>query len=74
MPSTGPKNPDPLTQKITALLAKAEGYIGTQQFDKAIATAESVLELDPGNASAAATIKRAKTKQMELLKSGSTVE
>lgn len=65
---------NPLTPKVAALLAKADGYISSQQFDKAIATAESVLELDPGNTSATATIKRAKTKQMELLKSGSSIE
>jgi len=72
LPPTGV--PDAMSSKIAALLAKANGYIANGQYDKAIATAESVLELDPASTGAKATRSKAKAKQMDALKSGSSIE
>jgi len=66
--------PDTMARKVTALLAKADGYIANRQYDKAIATAESVLELEPTSTAATAMLNKAKTKQMDVLKSGSSIE
>lgn len=56
------------------LLAKANGYVENKQYDKAIATAENVLELDPDSSAAHAMISKAKSSQMEALRTGSTLE
>ncbi len=66
--------PDAMSGKITVLLAKANSYIANGQYDKAIATAESVLELDPTSKGAKAMRSKAKAKQMDALKSGSSIE
>ncbi len=72
IPSAG--NKDALAGKVAALLAKADGYIASQQYDKAIATGENALVLDPDNAPAKALIRRAKAKQLEALKTGTSLE
>jgi cytochrome c-type biogenesis protein CcmH/NrfG len=66
--------PDPMAAKVANLLSKADGYIASRQYDKAIATAETVLDLDPSNAAARAMVSKAKTRQMDALKSGSSLE
>ncbi|WP_229263202.1 hypothetical protein [Duganella dendranthematis] len=63
-----------MARKVSTLLAKANGYIENKQYDKAIATAENVLEFDPGSNAARAMINKAKTKQLEALRSGSTLD
>jgi hypothetical protein len=75
-PSLGAQvpRPDPIAGKVSALLSKADSYIANRQYDKAIATAESVLELDPSSAGAKAAINLAKSRQTELLRSGSALE
>ncbi|HEY4317845.1 MAG TPA: zinc ribbon domain-containing protein [Herbaspirillum sp.] len=65
---------DPMAGKISALIAKAENHIANGQYDKAIATAESVLEIEPANKSAKKVIAKAKARQMDALKSGSSLE
>ncbi|TYQ03455.1 UNVERIFIED_ORG: hypothetical protein JN05_05269 [Zoogloea ramigera] len=65
---------NPLSGKISAMLDKAENFIALRQFDKAIATAEAALDLDPASGAAKATLAKAKTKQSEALKSGSSIE
>jgi hypothetical protein len=71
---TSPAVPDAMARNVLTLLSKADGYIGNHQYDKAIATAESVLELDPGNRAAASMINKAKARQLDALKSGSTLD
>lgn len=66
--------PDPMANKVATLLSKADGYIANRQYDKAIATAETVLELDPSSTAARAMVNKAKSKQMDALKSGSSLE
>lgn len=56
------------------MLDKAENFIALRQFDKAIATAEAALDLDPASGAAKATLAKARTKQSEALKSGSSIE
>jgi len=63
-----------MARKVSTLLAKANGYVENKQYDKAIATAENVLEFDPGSNAARAMISKAKTKQLEALRSGSTLD
>lgn len=65
---------DGLTKKVGALLSRADGYIAAHQYDKAIATAETILLLEPRNRAAPALIERAKTRQMEALKSGTSID
>lgn len=65
---------DAMARKVSTLLQKANGYLDNKQYDKAIATAESALELDPRSGAAQATISNAKARQMEALRSGSTLE
>jgi tetratricopeptide (TPR) repeat protein len=72
VPPPAPQNA--LTEKVAALLAKAETYISNHQYDKAIATGENALVLDPDNASAKALIRRAKAKQLDVLKTGTSLE
>jgi len=63
-----------MARKISSLLYKANGYLENKQYDKAIATAENVLEFDPRSSAAQAMISKAKAKQLEALRSGSTLE
>jgi hypothetical protein len=52
----------PLDARIAAML------------DKAIATAENTLDLDPHSGAAKAMLARARTRQMDILKTGSSLE
>lgn len=63
-----------MARKVSTLIAKANGYLDNKQYDKAIATAENALELDPRSSAAQAMINRAKTRQMEALRTGSSLE
>jgi hypothetical protein len=66
--------PDVMAGKVRTLLGKADAYIASRQYDKAMAMAESALELDPSSGAARAMISKAKTRQMEALKSGSSID
>lgn len=63
-----------MEKKVASLLARADGYIGSSQYDKAIATAESALELQPRSTAAAAMVNKAKARQLDALKSGSSLD
>ncbi len=63
-----------MARKVSMLLYKANGYLENKQYDKAIATAENALELDPRSSAAHTMINNAKSKQLEALRSGSTLE
>lgn len=65
---------DGLNEKVATMLSKGDGYIANQQYDKAVATGESVLVLDPDNAAAKALIRRAKARQLDALKSGTSLD
>jgi tetratricopeptide (TPR) repeat protein len=65
---------NPLAGKVDGLLARANDYVRTAQYDKAIATAESALELDPSSHRARNVLANAKARQMEALRSGTIVE
>lgn len=79
---TADKAPEParrtpqmeLADKTGALLARAESYLATQQYDKAVATGENALLLDPDNAAAKALIRRAKARQLDALRSGTSLD
>lgn len=73
-PVSPPASQNALADKVAALLTKAEGYIANQQYDKAIATGENALVLDPDNAAAKSLIKRAKAKQLDALKTGTSLD
>jgi hypothetical protein len=64
----------PPASAISGLLRRANGDLSRGQYDKAIATAESVLMLDPGNGQAKALVARAKARQMEALRNSSSLE
>ncbi|WER50686.1 hypothetical protein CupriaWKF_30455 [Cupriavidus sp. WKF15] len=66
--------PDPKDAKVDELLRKAKGHVANGQFDKAIATAESVLAIDAGNRAAKALIQNAKSRQIEALRSNTSLE
>lgn len=66
--------PDVMAKKVSTLLARADGYISSRQYDKAIATAESALELAPGSAAATTMINKAKARQLEALKADSSLD
>jgi len=66
--------PDPMETKVNELLRKAKDHVAKGQFDKAIATAESVLAIDAGNRAAKALISNAKSRQMEALRSNTSLE
>lgn len=72
--SPAPDLNEAMARKVSTLIAKANGYLDNKQYDKAIATAENALELDPRSSAAQAMINRAKTRQMEALRTGSTLE
>jgi len=63
-----------LHDKVATMLSKGDGYIANQQYDKAVATGESVLVLDPDNAAAKALIRQAKARQLDALKSGTSLD
>lgn len=65
---------DPMDAKIDELLRKAKGHVAKGQYDKAIATGESVLAIDAGNRAAKALISNAKSRQMEALRSNTSLE
>jgi hypothetical protein len=65
---------DGLNEKVATMLSKGDGYIANQQYDKAVATGESVLVLDPDNAAAKVLIRRAKARQLDALKSGTSLD
>jgi hypothetical protein len=65
---------DPMAGTIATLLGKADSYTANGQYDKAIATAESVLAIEPGNRAAKSAISKAKARQMDALKSNSSLE
>lgn len=73
-PARAPEVNETIARKVSLLLSKANGYVENKQYDKAIATAENVLELDPGSTAAQAMISKAKTRQLDALRSGSTLE
>ncbi|WP_416050513.1 hypothetical protein [Cupriavidus basilensis] len=77
-PSAKPAKPvvqvDPMDAKIDELLRKAKGHVAKGQYDKAIATGESVLAIDAGNRAAKTLISNAKSKQMEALRSNTSLE
>lgn len=64
----------PPASAISGLLRRANGDLSCGQYDKAIATAESVLMLDPGNGQAKGLVARAKAQQMEALRNSSSLE
>lgn len=66
--------PDPMEAKIDELLRKAKVHVAKGQFDKAIATAESVLAIDAGNRAARSLISNAKSRQMEALRANTSLE
>ncbi|MDN7894587.1 zinc ribbon domain-containing protein [Burkholderia cepacia] len=64
----------PASPAIDGLLKRAQGDLSRGQYDKAIATAESVLTLEPGNRPAKTLIDKAKARQMDALRNNSTLE
>ena len=64
----------PADEKSQALLSRAEQYLQRAQFDKAIATAENILDLEPDNRAARVLLEKAKAKQLEALRNGSSIE
>lgn len=71
---TPPPAPAPADDGMRALLSRAEQYLAQAQFDKAIATAESILALHPDNRAARVLLDKAKTGQLEALRAGSSIE
>jgi ribosomal protein L40E len=65
---------DPMAGTIATLLGKADSYIANGQYDKAVATGESVLAIDPGSRAAKAVISKAKARQIDALRSNSSLE
>lgn len=65
---------DPLDSKIATLLNKGNGHIAKGHYDKAIATGESVLALDAGNRAAMGLIAKARAKQLEALRTNTSLE
>lgn len=65
---------DQVSAPVAGLLAKANTHLSSGQYDKAIATAESILAIDPANRAAKALIIKAKARQMDALKSNSSLE
>ncbi|CAB3763987.1 hypothetical protein LMG29660_04888 [Burkholderia puraquae] len=59
---------------VDGLLKRAQGDLSRGQYDKAIATAESVLAIEPGNRPAKTLIDKAKARQMDALRNNSTLE
>lgn len=70
-PSTAANSASPA---VDGLLKRAQGDLSRGQYDKAIATAESVLAIEPGNRPAKTLIGKAKARQMDALRNNSTLE
>ncbi|WP_322076924.1 hypothetical protein [Burkholderia cepacia] len=70
-PSTTANSASPA---VDGLLKRAQGDLSRGQYDKAIATAESVLAIEPGNRPAKTLIGKAKARQMDALRNNSTLE
>ncbi|WP_230964593.1 hypothetical protein [Burkholderia cepacia] len=70
-PSTAGNSASPA---VDGLLKRAQGDLSRGQYDKAIATAESVLAIEPGNRPAKTLIGKAKARQMDALRNNSTLE
>ncbi|RQT15737.1 zinc ribbon domain-containing protein [Burkholderia contaminans] len=64
----------PAAPAVDGLLKRAQGDLSRGQYDKAIATAESVLAIEPGNRPAKTLIAKAKARQMDALRNNSTLE
>lgn len=65
---------NPTSPAVDGLLKRAQGDLSRGQYDKAIATAESVLAIEPGNRPAKTLIGKAKARQMDALRNNSTLE
>ncbi|VWB52805.1 zinc ribbon domain-containing protein [Burkholderia lata] len=65
---------NPAAPAVDGLLKRAQGDLSRGQYDKAIATAESVLAIEPGNRPAKTLIDKAKARQMDALRNNSTLE
>ena len=65
---------NPAAPAVDGLLKRAQGDLSRGQYDKAIATAESVLAIEPGNRPAKTLIAKAKARQMDALRNNSTLE
>lgn len=65
---------NPAAPAVDGLLKRAQGDLSRGQYDKAIATAESVLAIEPGNRPAKTLIGKAKARQMDALRNNSTLE
>ncbi|MDN7859769.1 hypothetical protein QZM81_28600 [Burkholderia cepacia] len=65
---------NPASPAVDGLLKRAQGDLSRGQYDKAIATAESVLAIEPGNRPAKTLIGKAKARQMDALRNNSTLE
>ncbi|KWC92254.1 hypothetical protein [Burkholderia cepacia] len=65
---------NPASHAVDGLLKRAQGDLSRGQYDKAIATAESVLAIEPGNRPAKTLIGKAKARQMDALRNNSTLE
>lgn len=61
--------PPEVTERIRAMLSQGKQYKDQLQYDKAIATAESVLMLDPGNQDAKRLAREARDGQQAALQS-----
>jgi hypothetical protein len=72
-PTTPQAAGDAMSGKVAMLLSRADGYLDNHQYDKAIATAESALELEPGSTAASAMVKKAQTRQLEALRNDSSL-
>jgi len=68
-PASPPGLPPEITARIKTLMNQGRTYNDQLQYDKAIATAESVLMLDPGNREARKLMNDAKAGQQAALKS-----
>lgn len=64
----------PASPAVEGLLKRAQGDLSRGQYDKAVATAESVLAIEPGNRPAKTLIDKAKARQMDALRNNSTLE
>ncbi|NHV28589.1 hypothetical protein HAV18_20460 [Burkholderia sp. D-99] len=65
---------NPASPAVDGLLKRAQGDLSRGQYDKAVATAESVLAIEPGNRPAKTLIDKAKARQMDALRNNSTLE
>ena len=54
-----------MSNRTVAMLGRADDYINSRQYDKAISIIESALQSDPGNPAALAKLRKARAKQRE---------